>query len=93
MSNHSVTKDVFQLGLDLGPAPLSNASAAFGVFPGSTPEQVAAVLKELTVVANTEQRQVVARYSHGTVSHKQFPASHLHNFLKTTSADLLNKVG
>ena len=28
MSNLSVTKDVFQLGLDLGPAPLINASAA-----------------------------------------------------------------
>lgn len=64
-SNASVTKNVFQLGLDLGPAPLTNASAAYGVFPGSTPGQVAAVLKELTIVANNEQRQVVARRSPG----------------------------
>jgi hypothetical protein len=35
------------------------------VFPGSTPAQVAAVIKELTVVVNDEQRQVVARSSAG----------------------------
>jgi hypothetical protein len=68
MSNLSVTKDVFQLGLDLGPAPVQNASAAYGVFPGSTPKQVSAVLKELTVVANNEQRQVVARHHVSTPS-------------------------
>jgi hypothetical protein len=79
MSNHSITKDVFQLGIDLGPAPLSNASAAFGVFPGSTPGQVATVLEQLTVVANTEQRQVVARLSPGTPSQKRFFSSQRHS--------------
>ena len=42
---------------------MKNASAAYGVFPGSTPQQVAAVLKELSIVANDDQRQVVARRS------------------------------
>jgi hypothetical protein len=88
MSNQSVTKDVFQLGLDLGPAPLSNASAAYGVFPGSTPEQVAAVLEELTVVANNEQRQVVARRAQGKPLHKHDYPSH-HQFCQCNDCFLL----
>ena len=64
-----VHKDVFKLWLDLGPAPLANASGVYGIFPGVTPVQASGILSQLRIVANMPQRQVVVRGDGSTTHH------------------------
>jgi hypothetical protein len=52
-------KDVFKAWIDLGPAPIANASAAYAVLPGMTTDGVQGLMKRIKVLANNQERQVV----------------------------------
>ena len=58
-SNKTVTENVFKLWLDLGPAPIANASCAYAVLPGLGQTAAAVALHRIRVVANGVDRQVV----------------------------------
>lgn len=51
---------MFKLWLDLGPAPIANASAAYAVLPGLTLVDAAGALRRLKIISNKLGRQVVA---------------------------------
>ena len=52
-------KDVFKAWIDLGAAPMANASAAYAVLPAITAEDTVGLMKRIKVLANTPERQVV----------------------------------
>jgi hypothetical protein len=64
-SNETVAANVFKLWLDLGPAPMANASAGYAILPGAPPAKAAAVLRRLVIVANQVERQVVTYRAEG----------------------------
>lgn len=53
------SKGVFKAWIDLGPAPMANASAAYAVLPGMTADRVVGFMKRVNVLANNPDRQVV----------------------------------